>query len=138
MSFGDINSGATPQPGGVVYRGAETAEDAKTVQEEVAQATQDALNGEGAFANVEAGIKNDPVITAPVVEADDQAAQDGDTEGGEGDYDPADYTVPEVLEYLESHPDEREAVLAKERDGKDRVTITEATFDDGEDDEDSE
>ncbi len=82
MTYGDINSGAVPQPGGIV-KAAEVAEGEEplTAAEQVAQQTQDALNGEGAFANVEAGIKNDVevAVTEPVVEADDEEAS-GQTE----------------------------------------------------------
>lgn len=87
MSFGDINSGATPQPGAVVYRKAEDNEDnQKTVQEEVAQATQDALNFEGAFANVKAAVDSGGAVTVPVVEADDAKASGGSS-AGQGDPD---------------------------------------------------
>lgn len=41
-------------------------------------------------------------------------------------YNPNDYTVDEVNAYLADHPDEREAVLAAETDGKARKGILEA------------
>lgn len=41
-------------------------------------------------------------------------------------YDPADHTVQEVLDYLAEHPEQREAVIASEQSGKNRVTITES------------
>lgn len=88
MSYGDINSGATPQPGGVVYH-PQGDDDAQSVQEQVAEATQDALKGEGAFANVEAGTADGGAITVPVVEADDQKAQYGETDSEEEDKAPA-------------------------------------------------
>lgn len=44
----------------------------------------------------------------------------------EGDFDPADHDVKEVLAYLAENPDQREAVIAAEQQGKNRVTITES------------
>jgi hypothetical protein len=87
MTWGDINSGAVPQPGGVVYRG-DGNDSSKTVQEEVAQATQDALNFEGAFESVKAGIQTDDevAVTQPVVEKDDEEAS-GSADGEEGEDD---------------------------------------------------
>jgi hypothetical protein len=46
-------------------------------------------------------------------------------------WNPADYTVAEVLDYLEEHPDERDAVLAAEQEGKARKGVLEAEVDDG-------
>jgi hypothetical protein len=42
---------------------------------------------------------------------------------GTAEYDPADHTVTEVIGWVEDHPDERDAVLAAEREGKHRVTL---------------
>lgn len=42
----------------------------------------------------------------------------------EGVYDPGDHTVDEVAEYASQHPDEVDAILAAEREGKDRSTLT--------------
>lgn len=41
-------------------------------------------------------------------------------------YDPADYTVAEVLEYVDTNPNLSDAVLAAEIDGKNRATIVAA------------
>ena len=38
-------------------------------------------------------------------------------------FDPADYSVAEVVEYVEANPDQRAIVLAMEADGKDRKSI---------------
>lgn len=43
-----------------------------------------------------------------------------------GEYDPTYHTVVEVNEYLESHPDEREAILEREREGRARKGILES------------
>lgn len=41
-------------------------------------------------------------------------------------FDPADHNVEEVLAYLDENPDQREAVIEAEQQGKNRVTITES------------
>jgi hypothetical protein len=41
----------------------------------------------------------------------------------DGDYNPDDHTVPEVNEWLESHPNERDRVLKAEKDGQARKGI---------------
>ena len=55
---------------------------------------------------------------------------DGGEPPPEGDtFDPGEHTVAEVEAYLAKHPDESDAVLAAERDGKNRVSLV------GEDDD---
>jgi hypothetical protein len=44
----------------------------------------------------------------------------------EEEYDPADYTVGDVLKYVEDNPDLREDVLAAEKAGKNRSTLVAA------------
>ena len=45
-------------------------------------------------------------------------------EDEEGDFfDPADYTVPEVVEYAETYPDQLEDIITAERAGKNRSTL---------------
>ena len=39
-------------------------------------------------------------------------------------FDPGDYTVPEVLDYIAANPDQEKAVLRAERKGKNRTGIT--------------
>lgn len=39
------------------------------------------------------------------------------------EFEPGKHSVAEVLEYLDAHPDETDAVIAAERDGKNRPTI---------------
>jgi hypothetical protein len=41
----------------------------------------------------------------------------------DGGFDPGEHTVAEVQDYLEEHPDEAEAVLAAEADGKGRSSL---------------
>jgi hypothetical protein len=61
----------------------------------------------------------DPVWTG----ADTPTAPPPD--GGDG-FDPADHTVAEVWDYIDAHPDERDAVIAAEHAGKDRAGIVDA------------
>ena len=56
------------------------------------------------------------------VGAGTQAA--GTSGSGSSTYDPSDHTVAEVNDYLDAHPDERDAVLDAERAGQHRVGIT--------------
>lgn len=44
-------------------------------------------------------------------------------------FDPADHSVAEVVAYVEANPDEREAVLALEQNGKARSTLLAALTD---------
>ena len=44
-------------------------------------------------------------------------------EEDDGSFDPGDYTVTEVIGYVEDNPDELEAVIAAEEAGKARVTL---------------
>jgi len=50
---------------------------------------------------------------------DAEAPPEGDT------FDPGAHTVAEVEAYLDEHPDERDAVLAAERAGKNRASLRE-------------
>lgn len=57
--------------------------------------------------------------------ADEEAPADEEAAPAEsGAYDPGQYTVDEVNEYLDSNPDQRDAVVAAERAGKNRKGIT--------------
>lgn len=40
-------------------------------------------------------------------------------------YDPSDHKIDAVKQHIEENPDQREAVLAAERDGKNRSTLVE-------------
>lgn len=42
-----------------------------------------------------------------------------------GPFDPGDYTVSQVMGYVHAHPEEREAILAAEEEGKGRTTLIE-------------
>lgn len=42
------------------------------------------------------------------------------------DFNPSEHNVDEVVEHLEAHPDEADAIAAAEAEGKDRVTVAEA------------
>lgn len=46
----------------------------------------------------------------------------GEEAAGAG-FDPAEHTVAEVQAYLDAHPDDRDAVLELEAEGKNRATL---------------
>lgn len=46
-------------------------------------------------------------------------------------FDPGGHNATDVKAYVEAHPDEREAVLAAEQDGKNRVTLVDWLSSDG-------
>jgi hypothetical protein len=60
-----------------------------------------------------------PIWGGPLRDNDPATPLGGDAEG----FDPGEHTVAEVEEYLEQHPDERDAVLELERSGKNRTTL---------------
>lgn len=62
-------------------------------------------------------------VTEDVAEQAELSPADG---GDDGAYDPSDHTVDEVKTYVEENPDQREAVLAAEQDGKNRSTLVDA------------
>ncbi len=61
--------------------------------------------------------------SSPAAEAQAAPPSSPPPSGGAATFDPADYTVDEVLLYLSEHEDETEAVVEAERAGKGRVTI---------------
>jgi hypothetical protein len=64
----------------------------------------------------------------PVPAAKEPAAKEPAVEEPAEAYDPSDYNVPEVLDYIEEHPDERDAILAAESAGKGRTSILDHHF----------
>jgi hypothetical protein len=66
----------------------------------------------------------DPIWTG-ADNAPEEQAQGGSGKPKSGiEFDPAEYTVAEIEEYLAENPDDREAVVAAERQGKNRASIT--------------
>jgi hypothetical protein len=57
--------------------------------------------------------------------ADEQPEVDPGSGPG-GGYDPGEHTVDDVLDYVDKHPDEADAVLAAEEAGKNRTTLVAA------------
>lgn len=55
-----------------------------------------------------------------------EAAPEADEGGDDEGYDPSDHTVDDVLDYVADHPDEHDAVLQAEKDGKNRSTLVSA------------
>ncbi len=60
---------------------------------------------------------------AVVSEADITVPGDSQAWAADAAFDPAAHTVTEVIGYVEDNPDQRDAVLELERQGKDRVTL---------------
>lgn len=81
------------------------------------QGINPSLGGEDADADDEDG--DDASEEEQSGPTDSQVSEEGD-----GSYDPSLYGVAEVNAYLEENPDEREAVVAAEREGKNRKGIT--------------
>lgn len=132
--FIDPNSGAAPQPGGFVASvlPQETAgEDAGAARPDNDPQAAEREAGE------DAGNTPDMQGAAGADGADsteDEQPQ-GETEGGDEEEQPEaeakDYSsvlsggVKDVQKYLEAHPEEKDAVIAAEKQGKNRSTIVE-------------
>lgn len=76
------------------------------------------------------GFLNGAVLDTHATNSAVVGSSNAESVGAEG-FDPAEHTVEDVLAHLEAHPDERDAVLAAERDGKARVTLLAALDPDG-------
>ena len=69
---------------------------------------------------------NSYVVGVTIVEGESAAPQAAPAKATAArSYDPGEHTVDEVQAYLAKHPDERDAVVAAEKAGKNRVTLTE-------------
>jgi len=75
---------------------------------------------------VQLQIDHDEACRAPEIKRDWKGnlldAADDDDDDADA-YDPADYSVEEVLGYVEQNPEERDAILEAELDGKNRSTL---------------
>jgi hypothetical protein len=71
------------------------------------------------------GQGENPNLTPEAQEEADQTAEAAAEEVHTGTYDPSIHTVTEVIEYMDSHPDEREAIIEAEEAGKNRKGIVE-------------
>ena len=136
----DPNSGAAPQPGGYAgpqgaakgFAGAELG----NVEEEVSPADYVAPGGTGTpgggFPSLESVVAAEQGVV-PEEDVEEESDEDDDSgnsrvppvadEGGEDVYDPSQYTVAQVQEFLEAHPDQYDAVVASEKKGKNRQGI---------------
>lgn len=54
---------------------------------------------------------------------DESEEQETETEDDAPAYDPSQYSVDEVVAYVEANPDQKDAVIAAEQDGKNRSTL---------------
>ena len=81
--------------------------------------------GEGANPYPPAGTTNIPVtaVTGTGPPGTSLRGAEGEEELDDGEYDPGDYTVAEVQEYVEENPTEIQAVYDAEIAGKNRVTL---------------
>lgn len=61
----------------------------------------------------------------PEPEPEPDEVEDEGPSGGAAGYDPGEYKIAEVKDYVETHPDEVDDVLAAEKAGKNRVTLVE-------------
>jgi hypothetical protein len=96
--------------------------------------------------NTEADGPEDEGVKAGVIEearkqADEanKKAQERKTVGGSDDsdgFDPSEHTVDEVIDYVNEHPDQKDAVAEAEEAGKGRVTVLSQLETMGDDDED--
>jgi hypothetical protein len=68
-----------------------------------------------------ASLAEAPLLPAPEPDAedDDEAEEDEDLDF----FDPADYTIPEVMEFVTEYPDQLDALIAAEAQGKARSTL---------------
>lgn len=130
----DPNSGAASQPGGIFvggYEGAATEPEAPTAPNAELGApaegekpegetpetpeTPEAPGGEGEKLDGEGGGEEGP---------EGEVGADGGDEGASAEgFNPSDHTVAEVLAYIAENPDQKDAVIAAEKDGKNRTTV---------------
>lgn len=72
----------------------------------------------------DASLEHQGIEPGAEVEETEESDDDESEESGDESYDPSQYGVAEVNEYLAANPDQRDAVVAAERAGKNRKTIT--------------
>lgn len=144
-TYVDPNSGAAPQPGG--FAGAEGAKkgfamgEGVEVEEEYVLSEYAPEPGAVVEADEEPEVEDDSVEEEPeveeeVVEDDEPVEEESDEESDEtadeeetGGYNPSEYSVDEVLAYVDAYPDERDAVLQAEKAGKNRKGIVDKLSD---------
>jgi hypothetical protein len=121
----DLKEREVQARGAAVGEGDETEER----EEEDAEAPEPGVGADGVKrtederAELKAVETGSAVVTPSTEDAgdEDEADDDGDDDGT---YDPSEHTVDEVNAYLEENPDQRDAVVAAERKGKDRKGVT--------------
>jgi hypothetical protein len=142
----DPNSGAAPQPGGsAAVRVAEDAEDPNeehpagnvTLPEDAnstpEENSDDAPQDQGVeelpdelvkSQSYDTEIQNQAAPAGPhpgVEDRDDSAALTEESE--EAGFDPSEHNVEEVVTYVQGNPDEKDAIVEKEKAGKNRSTL---------------
>lgn len=109
----------------------EPVPDASSVASVESATGQDPLNDDDAALAAELGIDGSPdwvrgYLACAADLAGDPEAPGDDAAPAEGEFNPADVSMPEVHAYLAAHPDDVERVLELERGGKARSGILNA------------
>lgn len=129
----DPNSGAAPQPGGIFIGGHEGAAAEPEPEAPTVPDTEPGAPAEG---------ETPEAPEAPEGEAPEAPEGEGEEPGGEAEgevgvdsgdegapaegFNPSDHTVAEVLAYIAENPDQKDAVIAAEKAGKNRTTVVSA------------
>jgi len=71
---------------------------------------------------MDGGEAHDPV-TGELLSGDKRSAKRGDDDDDDGDFDPGDNNVDDVLSYVDKNPDQKAKVLKAEKAGKNRTTL---------------
>lgn len=122
----DPNSGRAVQPGGA-FKGMNdvSTDDVDFKQAEERALPQTPVVVEQDDQSAQAG-EVDQTPVAEELESDEEASEEADEDETEDSYDPADYSVEDVKAFVEANPDQKEAVLASEKAGKNRSTLVAA------------
>jgi hypothetical protein len=118
----DPNSGAAPQPGGA-FAQAEKPEEIQVPVPHLDQAlTQEVPAQKETPEQEETPVEEKAPEETPEETPAEEAPEEEAPQQEEG-FDPAAHSINEVLAYVEENPDQKDAVLEQERDGKNRSTL---------------
>lgn len=113
MTYQDPNSGAVPQPGGVVYRPYVEDEEPKTPAQDVEEQAQAAIAGEPPYDNFDAGVDPDSVDEAADQDAADSEESEEDSapakSASKGDW--VDYAVSQGADREEAESSTKEQLI---------------------------
>lgn len=150
----DPNSGAAPQPGGSFFDPSKAPDEETPVQEpEQAEDSEKSEEHENAYGvpsseSEATSAKSQETQATGLPQAQkqdsDEDSDDEDSDKDENDenkdedgqdqgqsapvseYDPSKYNVPEVLAYVKEHPEEKDAILEKEKASENRSGVVKA------------